>query len=64
MARTNPFTFFQQVRTEVKKVVWPSRNETLVSTIMVLVMVMLASFFFMFADQMISFVVQSLLAIR
>ena len=64
MARTNPFIFLQQVRSEVKKVVWPSRNEALVSTIMVLVMVLLASLFFMLADQMISFVVQSLLSFR
>ncbi|MCF6344708.1 MAG: preprotein translocase subunit SecE [Devosiaceae bacterium] len=64
MARTNPLTFLQQVRTELKKVVWPSRNETLVSTIMVLIMVLLASLFFMFADQLISFAVQSLLSIR
>ncbi|MEX0627620.1 MAG: preprotein translocase subunit SecE, partial [Cucumibacter sp.] len=37
MARTNPFTFIQQVRTEATKVVWPNRQETLISTIMVLV---------------------------
>ena len=64
MARTNPFTFLQQVRSEVRKVVWPTRNETLISTIMVLIMVLLASLFFMFSDQLISFAVQSLLAIR
>ncbi len=64
MARTNPFTFLQQVRSEVKKVVWPTRNETLVSTIMVLIMVLLASLFFMLADQLISWMVQSLLSIR
>ncbi len=64
MARTNPFVFLQQVRSEIKKVVWPTRNETLISTIMVLVMVLLASLFFMLADQLISFIVQSILSIR
>jgi len=64
MARTNPITFFQQVRSEVAKVVWPTRNETLISTAMVLVMVALASMFFLLADQVISLIVQFLLSIR
>lgn len=64
MARTNPFTFLQQVRSEVSKVVWPSRNETLISTVMVLVMVALASLFFLAADQIISWLVQLMLSIR
>ena len=38
MARTNPFEFLQQVRTEVAKVTWPTRRETVVTTIMVVAM--------------------------
>ena len=64
MARTNPFTFMQQVRTEVSKVVWPTRNETLISTAMVLAMVALASFIFLVADQIIGWVVTTMLATR
>ncbi|WP_417585662.1 preprotein translocase subunit SecE [Pelagibacterium sp.] len=64
MARTNPFTFFQQVRSEVAKVVWPTRNETLISTVMVLVMVVFASLFFLAADQIIQFFVGLILSIR
>lgn len=64
MARTNPFTFMQQVRTEVSKVVWPTRNETLISTAMVLAMVLLASFIFLLADQVIGWVVTTMLATR
>ncbi|UJQ95303.1 preprotein translocase subunit SecE [Mariluticola halotolerans] len=64
MARTNPIVFLQQVRSEISKVVWPSRNETLISTIMVLVMVALASLFFLLADQAISWLVQLMLSIR
>jgi len=64
MARTNPFTFLQQVRTEIGKVVWPSRNETLISTAMVIAMVLLASMFFLAADQVISWLVQLVLSIR
>jgi len=64
MARTNPITFLQQVRQEASKIVWPSRNETLISTVMVLVMVVLASLFFLAADQVISWLVQLMLSIR
>ena len=63
MARTNPITFLQQVRSEVAKVVWPTRNETLISTVMVLIMVALASLFFLAADQVISWLVQLMLSL-
>ena len=59
--RTNPFTFLQQVRTEAAKIVWPSRRETAVSTIMVLIMAVLAAIFFLIADQILSFGVGFLL---
>ena len=61
--RTNPFTFLQQVRAEAAKVVWPSRRETAISTVMVLVMAVLASIFFLVADQVMSFGVSYLLGI-
>ncbi len=64
MARTNPITFLQQVRQEVSKVTWPSRNEVLISTIMVLVLVTAASLFFLLADQLISWAVGLMLSIR
>lgn len=63
MARTNPITFLTQVRSEISKVVWPTRNETVVSTIMVLIMVALASIFFLLADQVISWIVRLLLSL-
>lgn len=55
--RTNPFQFFQQVRQEGRKVTWTSRQETIISTIMVLVMAGLASLFFFAVDSAISAVV-------
>jgi preprotein translocase subunit SecE len=64
MAGANPLKFMREVRQEVSKVTWPSRNETLISTVMVLVFVMLASFFFLAADQVISWLVQLMLSIR
>jgi preprotein translocase subunit SecE len=43
MAKTNPFQFVQQVRSEVAKVTWPTRRETVITTAMVFVMVFLAA---------------------
>lgn len=64
MARTNPITFLQQVRTETSKVTWPNRNEVVISTIMVLVLVTAASLFFLTADQIISWAVSFMLSFR
>ena len=43
MAKTNPVQFIQQVRQEAEKVTWPTRKETMITTAMVFVMVVLAS---------------------
>ena len=64
MAGVNPLKFLQEVRQEVGKVTWPSRNETMISTVMVLVFVTLASLFFLAADQIIAWLVQLMLSIR
>jgi preprotein translocase subunit SecE len=64
MARTNPIQFLQQVRSEVSKVTWPGRSEIVISTIMVIVLVILASLFFLLADQVISWLVSLMLSIR
>jgi preprotein translocase subunit SecE len=64
MAGANPLKFFQEVRQEASKITWPARNETLISTVMVLVMVVLASIFFLAADQVISWLVSLMLSIR
>jgi len=62
-SRTNPFTFLQQVRQEAAKIVWPSRRETAISTLMVVVMAVLASIFFLVADQVLSYGVSFVLGI-
>lgn len=64
MARPNPIQFLQQVRQETSKVTWPSRNEVLISTVMVIVLVIAASLFFLAADQIISWLVGLMLSIR
>ena len=61
--KTNPFRFLQQVRAEAAKIVWPSRREAGISTVMVLIMAFLAAIFFLVADQIISMAVAFLLGI-
>ena len=47
----NPFQFIQQARAEGAKVTWPNRRETLVTTGLVILMVLIASLFFLAVDQ-------------
>ncbi len=60
---TNPFTFLQQVRAETGKVTWPSRRETLISTLMVLAFAFIAAIFFFAADQIMAFAVELILGL-
>ena len=60
----SPFKFLQEVRTETAKVTWPSRRETTITTIMVFVMVALASVFFFAPVQVIRILVPFLLGIH
>mgnify|MGYP005752873463 FL=1 len=50
MAKTNPLEFIQQVRSETSKVTWPTRRETLITTVMVFIMVAFAMVFFFLVD--------------
>jgi preprotein translocase subunit SecE len=58
MAYVNPILFFRQVRQEVSKVTWPTRRETLLSTMLVALMVITASIFFMLVDQFFGWAVR------
>ena len=60
----NPFVFIQDVRSEAAKVTWPSRRETMITTLMVLIMVVLAAVFFVAVDEIIHFVVSLVLGYR
>lgn len=55
--------FIGQVRQEVSKVTWPSRKEVLLSAVMVLVMVTLASVFFLAVDAVLFNGVQMILGL-
>ncbi len=63
MAKVSPFKFLQEVRSESQKVTWPTRRETMITTIMVFVMVALAGLFFFAADQLIRNVVTIVLGV-
>ena len=63
MAKVSPFKFMQEVRAEAQKVTWPTRKETTVTTIMVFVMVAIASVFFLLADQLMRIAVSFILGV-
>ena len=61
MAKTTSQAFITQVRQETVKVTWPIRNETVVTTGMVFVMVAVMAIFFFFVDQVLAFGVRLVL---
>ena len=63
MAKFNPFVFLQEVRSEGQKVTWPTRRETMITTLMVLAMVLIASLFFVSIDQIIRLAVAFVIAV-
>jgi preprotein translocase subunit SecE len=61
MAKYNPIEFIQEVRQETSKVTWPTWKEVWITTLMVLVMVTLASLFFLLTDQVLGWLVRLVL---
>ena len=61
MARTNPIQYIQQVRSEVSKVVWPTRREVLLTTVMVFILAALTALFFSLVDLTIQFGLRTVL---
>ena len=51
----NPALFIAQVRAEGAKVVWPTRKEAGITTMMVFIMALLAAIFFFFVDLILRF---------
>ena len=60
-ATKNPLQFIQEVRAEVSKVVWPTRRETMLTTVMVFIMATLAAIFFFLVDQVIGLGIDQIL---
>lgn len=61
--RTSPAQFFSQVRAEARKIVWPSRKETWITSVMVFIMVIIASVFFWVVDAGLGFGSRIILAL-
>ena len=59
--KTSPFEFFRQVKAETKKVTWPTRKETTISTIMVFIMVTIAAIFLFLTDQIVATIISWIL---
>ena len=63
MAKFDPAQYVRDVRSEVAKVTWPSRKETLITTGLVLAMSARAAIFFLVADQVIAFAMRRVLGL-
>ena len=63
MAKTSPGEFVRQVRVETAKIAWPTRRETITTTIMVLIMTTILSLFFLGVDQVLGRLVKALLSL-
>ena len=62
MATVKPLQFIQQVRSEVSKVVWPTRREVMLTTVMVFILAALTAVFFAIVDILIRGGLQYILA--
>ena len=62
-AKKGPVEFIRQVKSETKKVTWPSRQETTVSMIAVFIMVFISSIFLYFADQVIAYMIRMIMGL-
>ena len=61
--KTNPAQFVRQVRQELSKVTWPEKKDTFISSLVVIVLIILFSIFFLLTDQIWSFVVKKIIQI-
>ncbi len=63
MAKMHPVLFLRQVRQEIGKVVWPTRKETMMSSLMVIIFTVLAALFFFVVDQVIGYAMKLILGL-
>ena len=62
MAKTNPAQFVRQVRQEINRITWATKRETMIASMSVFVMALIASLFFFLVDLLLSNIVQVLLS--
>ena len=63
MAKTSPGQYISEVRAEGRKVVWPTRRETIMTGVMVVIMTTLLAIFFFGVDSAFSAIVKFLLSL-
>ncbi|MBA3053597.1 MAG: preprotein translocase subunit SecE [Sphingomonadales bacterium] len=63
MAKINPGEFVRQVQAEGRKVVWPTRQETVTTAIFVAIMMVLLAVFFLGVDTLFGEIVRWLLSL-
>jgi len=63
VAKTSPNEFIRQVQAETKKVVWPTRRETITTAIMVVIMTSLLGIFFFAVDWGFGKIVRALISL-
>ena len=61
--KTSPSEFLRQVQAEGRKVVWPTREETVRTAIFVFILTVILSLFFLGIDSLFSAVVRWLLTL-
>lgn len=61
MAKTSPAKFIAEVRSETSKVVWPTRKETALTTVMVFLLSTVAAIFFFMVDLLLNYGVQAVI---
>ena len=61
--RTSPVQFFREVRAEARKITWTTRKETWITSVMVFIMVALATVFFWIVDFVLAKISTWLLAL-
>ncbi|MBY6014146.1 preprotein translocase subunit SecE [Qipengyuania gaetbuli] len=62
-SKTSPAEFIRQVQTEGRKVVWPTREETIRISIFVFIMMVILSLFFLGVDSMFGALVRWLMTL-
>jgi len=63
VAKTSPMEFIRQVQAETRKVVWPTRRETIMTGVMVMIMTVILAVFFFAIDKVFDMGVEFLLSL-
>jgi preprotein translocase subunit SecE len=63
VAKTSPMEFIRQVQSETRKVVWPTRRETVMTGVMVMIMTVILAVFFFAIDKVFDMGVEYLLSL-